>query len=398
VVYVNFAQEQLCDEPGHMEAVYHLAQGKPGLPETMPMMPGYHWTVVALGLGQPTLLTARFTSTLFGLSGILAFAAAWRILHCKPAGMAALLFCLLPILQPFTGMAYSDAAGVATLLWAAWAQIAGHRKCAALLFGVAACVRQTNLIWVGFFAVWELRPLLQIGKLPTASELVATAWKRCRWLILLALIAAAVVASAGRLTPGKVHGNALQANWATLHFAGWLWLALMLPILVLGTPTALAALRSLLGRRPIAGGALALASALAVVGLVHVYRNPHLWNQVLSWPDVRFTLLRNWPLVATDRYPLLRYLSAGAVVLAAWAFAWTFRIQVHRLALWLGLGFSAVLLSTNLLVEPRYFITPAALLLLFLDLDRRTCLWLAGWFLLLDLLHGPFIVNARALW
>jgi len=49
-------------------------------------------------------------------------------------------------------------------------------------------------------------------------------------------------------------------------------------------------------------------------------------------------------------------------------------------------------------VEPRYFITPAVFLLFFLEIDRRTFGWLAGWFGLICVVHAPFVVLGRSLW
>lgn len=396
-VYTWFARDLLCDEAGHLAAVDHLALGKPGLPETMPMMPGYHWTVVAIGLGSPTIATARFTSTLFALSGLAAFAIAWAALHRRPAGPATLLLALLPILQPFNGMAYSDAAGAATLLWAACAQVTGHRLLAAMLFAVSAYVRQTNLIWVGFFFLWELRD--HLADLPRVRfrSLLVDAWQRCRWLALLTVIATGVVLWAGRLTPGTVHGNALQPNGATLHFAGWLFLLLVMPAILVNLDK-VRSLGTSLRQRPVVLATLAGVSLAITLTLGITYQNPHIWNQVLTWDDVRFTLLRNSPLVASDTYVALRYLSGALVVMAVWTFAWTFKTQTHQTALWLWALFSFLLLATNGLVEPRYFITPAVLLLLFLRLETKTTATLIGWFLLIDLLHAPFILSGLSLW
>jgi hypothetical protein len=93
----------LCDEPGHMGAIYTIAEHQP-LPAELTMLPGYHFLVNALARHHPTMTLAREVSAGFGLLGIVIFAFAWRRLHGRPAGAATLLFALLPILQHRHGL------------------------------------------------------------------------------------------------------------------------------------------------------------------------------------------------------------------------------------------------------------------------------------------------------
>src|SRR5207244_3229380 len=118
-VYNHFRPDYLVDESGHLGNIYHFLEGKPGWPEQMTMLPGYHFVVTALWQLHPPfrLLTlARLVSTLFSLGGLAAFAFAWRRIHGRHPGRATLLLALLPILQPFTGMAYTDAPALALVL------------------------------------------------------------------------------------------------------------------------------------------------------------------------------------------------------------------------------------------------------------------------------------------
>jgi hypothetical protein len=72
--------------------------------------------------------------------------------------------------------------------------------------------------------------------------------------------------------------------------------------------------------------------------------------------------------------------------------------QRHRLPLWLALGCGMALPLTNSLVEPRYFIPVAGMLLLFLELSDRTWRLLIVWWALLCALHAPFVAAALSLW
>jgi hypothetical protein len=80
------------------------------------------------------------------------------------------------------------------------------------------------------------------------------------------------------------------------------------------------------------------------------------------------------------------------------ALAFAFARQPHRRLLWLALGFGALLPLANSLVEPRYFIEAAAVVLLWLELAPADTRRLAVWWALLCAAHAPFIARGVALW
>ena len=47
--------DYLVDEPGHLGNIYHFLEGKPGWPEQMTMLPGYHYLVAALWQLHPPI-------------------------------------------------------------------------------------------------------------------------------------------------------------------------------------------------------------------------------------------------------------------------------------------------------------------------------------------------------
>jgi hypothetical protein len=395
-IFDHFRPDYLVDEPGHLGNIYHFLEGKPGWPGQMTMLPGYHFTVAALWQLHPPLklLTlARLVTTVTALLALFAFARAWTRLHGRPAGPAVLLLALLPIVQPFTGLAYTDVPGLAFTLLAVGAHLAGYRATGALLFGAAVCLRQTNVIWAGFLVAYEfLRP-----DVPRREF-----FQRTRGLLLFLLVCAVAIAaalvSAGRLTPGAQTGNDLRFNPASLHFAGLLTLFLGLPIWLTAAPAALGGFIGALRSRPAFTLCLTAVALTAAAALAHTFANPHAWNRDLFWDGCSFTLLRNWPLVWLDTHPWLRAASGLNVVLMALALAVAFARQPHRRELWLALATGALLPLTNGLVEPRYFIPVAVFVLLFLDLAPATVRRLTWWWLLLCASHAPFIAAGRSLW
>lgn len=397
-LYTGFAHGPLCDESGHVGVITHFAEDRPGWPSNLTTPPGYQFFALVLGGGQPSLTAARLTSTLFGLLALAAFAGAWRRLHARPAGPATLLFALLPIFQPFTGLAYNDVTALAFLLCAVWAQLAGRLPTAALALGAACLVRQTNLVWVPFFILWEILRQPPPAATSRWHHAVTTTFNRMRGHVILLGLAAAIFLYAGRFTPGTANSNDLRPNPAAFTFAALLVVTLGLPVWLAHLRPAVAGFTAAARRRP-AFAALWLTAAAVIVGLVAAtYTNPHGWNRDLWWDGTRFTLLRNWPLVYIEKIPALRILTGVLVVFATLALAHLCRAQRHGKALALMFPFGAVLLGSNYLVDPRYYLTPAALLLLLSVPDRRDFFRLAAWWALIALIHDPFILTGYSLW
>ena len=201
-----------------------------------------------------------------------------------------------------------------------------------------------------------------------------------------------------RQTPGTANSNDLRPNPAAFVYAALLLVTFGLPVWLTHLRPALAGFATAARRRP-AFATVWLLGVAAVIALVAVnYTNPHGWNRDLWWDGVRFTLLRNWPLVYIDQLPPLRVVAGAAVVFATFACAHLCRAQAHGRALALTLPFAAALLGSNYLVDPRYYLTPAALLLLFIAPSRRDFLLLAAWWLLIAAVHDPFILAGYSLW
>ena len=401
VLYARYAHSALCDEPGHLGVLYHFAEKKPGWPENLTTPPGYHLVALALGGGHPSLTAARLTTTLFAFLALTAFAGAWRMLHARPAGPATLLFALLPIFQPFTGLAYNDVPALAVLLCAAWAQFSGRTWTAAILLALACLVRQTNVVWAPFFILWEIfraDPPATTPTLPFWRRALVTTVTRAAGHVVVLALTAAILLYAGRFTPGTVNGNDLRPNPAAFTFAALLLVTLGLPVWLAHLRPALACFATASRRRPIFA-ALWLTTAAVIAGIVAAtYTNPHGWNRDLWWDGVRFTLIRNWPLIYIEKIPALRVLAGAAVVFATLALAHICRAQRHGRALALTFPFAAALLGSNYLIDPRYYLAPAAFLLLFITPARRDFFLLAAWWTLIALVHDPFIVAGYSLW
>lgn len=406
VVYLAYGNPGVVDEPGHLGVMHHLTAHRPGLPDNLPNLPGYHALVILLAGGAPSLFFARAVTLGLAFAGLAWFAAAWRHLHRAPAGGATLLLALLPLLLPFTAMVYTDVPALTFLLGAFWAHCRGHRASAALLLALSCLMRQTSLIWAAYLLCVELADALwpRTGRPPrTAHDLAAAAdhfVDRNRWLLLFLATATAAVLYAGRLTVGTTHGNQFQANPAMFHFAGLLLALLALPTWFARSGPALRTLRAAVAARPrrwLPVAAFGLGLALAAAWL---YRNGHAWNRPLLWPEepCAFVLLRNVPLVALEHSGLLRLLSGLLLVGQVAALVALTAGQPRRRELLLLLPFTGLLMLSNGLVDPRYFIPPLALALLYYRPTEAGLHRQIRWFALLCAVLAPFVLPRLALW
>lgn len=398
--YIGQNRSGIMDEGGQADVIKHFVERRPGAPDALPNLPGYHFLVIWLTPGEPTLRSARLVTLGFALAGLAIFAAAWRQIHGKPPGGATFLFATLPILQPFTAMVYTDVPAITLLVAAVWAHHGRRPALAAGLLTLACLIRQTCLIWAIYLLVLDaLNKFRPRNGPPPPTRAALGAWvEDGRWLLLLLAVAVGVVLHAGRLTVGLAHGNRPEPNLATLHFAGAALLVFGLPYWVTnGAAMARTWCEARQSRPGLTWGLTLLALACAGI-LALTYTNPHVWNRAIFWnPPAVPVMLRNVPLVWMDQFPILRVLSGLTIVTLLAGLAYLFHRQVWRRELWLILPFGTMLLLTNGLVEPRYLIPPCVLGLLWLnpgaDLERQ-----AVWFAILCLLQSPFALAGLALW
>lgn len=402
LLYAFAARDAVCDEPGHLFDMEHFATAKAGVPFGMTMLPGYHFVVNTLTGGHPSLFAARLTSAGFSLLMLLCFMRMRSLVHGQSGKWDSVLLVSMPLLQPFQGMAYTDAPGVAALFLAFWAYLRGLRFLATLSLLLACAIRQSNLAWGLFFlADAVLHPPTSAPGTPFLRFWIQRSLHALRnfWGIpVLFLIALAAFLHFGRLTLDTGHGNSWTPNIATLFTGGWIALLLGLPVLLLRAKEYLHIIKQSLLTRPVLSLLLGFVIVAASFGLYALFHNPHIWNRELFWPDCRFTLLRNWPLVWAEKHPLFRLLSAFNVVLMAIALAREVSRQPLRREILLIGALGTLLLCTSQLVEPRYFIPPIALALCYWRWEERAARWTTMWFATLSIVHAPFILRGLSLW
>lgn len=371
------------DEGTHWTAVRGLAAGDWSAAANLPMLPGWHFAAARLvGIFGDSLATARGMSVAAGLLSCL-LAVRWAARAGLPAVAALVLICN-PLLFPFLGLAYTDAAAAACVL-AAWT-LRDRPALAALALASAAAVRQTNVVWVLLFAVLELAQARTApdagGSRPRSAIVRITPY-------LLVLTAAAVAALlSGRLTFGVQPANAPRFNPGQLHLCGAALLLLHAPLWLPEMRATLTELGQRIRRSASLAGLLVALAALVALS----FRSDHPWNAEGAY--VRNVLLRAVGESASLRVALAMLLVLGG---AAWWRRAARSGPGARVAVLLTLAASTLFLTPQALIDPRYYIVPALLL----DVQLAGGAWefvlRAGWYAVLTLGVGAMIVGGGLL-
>ena len=338
------------------------------------MFPGYHWCVAMLStpLGPSLVLGRILTFTIF-IGCVALFASLTK--HKRYRSLYTLA--LLPILFPYVALLYTDIPGLFLVLLGA---VLARRKLHILAASVLVCaclVRQSNVMWLVFIAGWTVLDIARDQRNSTVSKLqfgrLAKAALPIVWPYGIALVATVIGFHHGALA-SDIEENRPQPNIGNVYLLGFVALALWAPVAwKMRSDLRHRARTALIERRP---RTLAIAASFLIgsIFLIVTYDNRHSWNN-MGW------FIHNWPLMAMQRYLLLRIVGIptalmGLALLAH--IAWT--CSRRDLVIWLFV-LTCLFLFPHALAEHRYFIVPLAFLMVLYelpaDLERRLVLWFA---------------------
>ena len=159
------------DEVDHFAQIHLFLRGDWRVVGTLTTIPGYHLAVASLMwvFGADSLAAARLVNSAFGLLAIAGFHALRRQVWPGTETLATAQLIVLPILAPLLFLIYTDAFALALLLWAGFATLKQRHWLASILLAAMVCVRQNEVVWVGFLA------LLAVG--PTWRQFGPRAWR-----------------------------------------------------------------------------------------------------------------------------------------------------------------------------------------------------------------------------
>lgn len=371
----------------HFPAIKQFYDGNWSLPSSLPMLPTYHAAAAWVAkLFVPRLYVLRGFSAAMGIAAVWLMVGIARRLRCTHPDDAVLHFAWQPVMFPFWGLVYTEAASMLSLLAAVYWHLGRRYYLSAAALAVACLVRQSNVVWVVFLALWLVRQDGSSG-VPTASFTWARARRLAGHLAILAVAAGGLIFGAGQLTVAAVEANRPRFNPAQLYLFALFVLGLGAPVWMLhGRPALRAVLAFARSKRRDAAMRL-VAAVLAALLLIAGFENPHPWN----W-DISF--LRNWPLVAMGRIPVVRVCTAVLLVLWIPVLAQFWRRHPPGSHLLLALVFSLLYILAHPLAEPRYYIVPFYFLNLFASYTRQEARLLTVWYGVLSAAVAAYVCIA----
>ncbi|MDD9858816.1 MAG: hypothetical protein OXU96_12360 [Gammaproteobacteria bacterium] len=342
------------DELAHYPQIKAFAEGRFEIKRGLAMLPGYHAVIAALAWvggvgGALSLPAARVISWgLCALAPVLFFLCA-RALGKDNRFSLSLTFLLSPIIFPFFFFLYTDIPSLLFLLGVLLLTLQRRYQLAGLMAVLSLLLRQTNVIWIFFFALVALGQegvwtrLAQRDFRPVLHALARL------WLFVFAGLAfLAFVYWHGGIALGAAHMLRVERLYPTqVYLLLFTVFLLFMPLHIRNLPR----IARMLRRRPVI---CLFVGAMSLAFYLWTFWADHPWNSNLSY-------LRNQIL------QLLRedlYLRIAAFIPMAWALCSLCVTPLQRRSFyWLYPLAAAALLPAGL-VEQRYFIVPVTLFML----------------------------------
>jgi DIE2/ALG10 family protein len=370
----------IVDELDHYAVIRDLKQGSSPLARELPMPLTYHWLVRGLlWPWEPPLWSARALSAVFSCVGLWALDAAIRRDATRAAERPRALahFAWLPLLFPYQALVYTEPLAVPCVALALLARSSGRAWLAAAALLGSCLVRQSHVVWLAFFCLWELAerwPSLPVG----GPRRAAVALKTSLPFVLAAGVMLGLFAARGSLSFSNLPENDAGFNPGQFYLFGGFMLLLWAPVWVLRAPLAWAALESWGRARPLRAASYATAVLGGALLAAATYRNLNEWNALPEF-------VGNWPLIWMDRYVVVAF---GVILCDAAAVAlliWHGRAQEQRGMLAVALLVTLIYLGAQSLIDPRYFIVPVMLAHWLSRFSPRESRWLGLWYAVLSL-------------
>jgi alpha-1,2-glucosyltransferase len=338
------------DERHHLRQIESFCDGRLELYGKLTTIPGYHVLAALTGraLGGCSLEVARGVNTVFGLVSVLVFLLAARRAGSERPLLRTLQYFFLPILLPYYFLAYTDVSSVLLILVSLWLLVSKRPRAAGFVGDASLLVRQNNVAWLFFLGLYLLvEERLWAGWRGRIFGYLKRVWPA--WLGMAAFLLFLILN--GSVVLGERKAHRLGIYTANVFFALFCYAIVFLPSV---------AARLWRSRRRLLDPRLLGLVALGLVLYLTTFDGGHPYNQFEGF-------LRNDLLKAMDRQLWVRLAFYLPVALALAALALTRLQGPARTALY---PFALLLLLPSWLVEPRYYIIPFVLLLLFREDEK----------------------------
>ncbi|HUU98782.1 MAG TPA: hypothetical protein VM487_23870 [Phycisphaerae bacterium] len=380
--------QPIADERMHWQVITGLLQGRWPHPGQIPMFPAFH--LIGAGaarlLGE-SLLVVRLLNALITLAALVLVYSAARVRHSEAAGGVLLLWAWNPLYLPYCVLAYTEPASLLALAGALWFHVRKRTLWAAVALLAACFVRQSNIVWIAFFAAWGLAHELDAARTDHAprsatglAALNRTALRRLwPYAVAIGLFGAfSIVNRSWVWVPSGA--NRPGVNAAQFRLFGFV-------VAVLWAPLWIQWAREIWSRKlgPALTRAWVCAALIAAVaGLGMGFDNPHPWNANPNYLHDRFLVLLYTS--GMVRYVVAALIVAGVLLLAD--HVWSGSDRYTLLAVW---GFSLLFLLPHWLVDHRYYILPIMFIHFCTRYRPRQVRPLCAWSLVLSVLTAGYV-------
>lgn len=156
---------QIGDELVHIPQIESFLHGHYVANDALTMIPGYHLLMAALMqvLALHSISAMRVITSVFGLLAALIFFFIRRAVDDPRPLKRAAMFLFLPLLYPYDFLVYTDILSAALVLAAMLAVLRRRQVLPAICLSASILVRQNNVVWAGFMALFAAWPLLRQG-------------------------------------------------------------------------------------------------------------------------------------------------------------------------------------------------------------------------------------------
>ncbi len=377
-----FPSALIGDEWVHWNQVRRFQQGDFRVfSEYLTNVPGYHWLVTALlwPFGAESPGAGRVVTGLFTAMATLLMYRIRRLVSPEDALRTALLFFFLPPMFVYGYLAYTDLPALTFLLAAVLATLKGRHGVAALALLASMAMRQNNVLWAVFLAVYAAWPQL-------CGAVTALRGGGGDWLARVRAVLAVVWPYIGVFAVfcvywainGSIAYSTAQSENAHPDFRpdpGNPFLLFAIAGVLLVLPFAFAWWRMLrIGLHP-RGAWVWLVPLGAFAVFAGSFEVHHPFNFIVE------ANVRNQALQAIARGGWAWWAFGVA---AAWGLTGLVFTRFHTQAGWLWLPFSILFVAASWMIETRYAIVPLTLFLVFRRVESRRAelATLIGWIVL----------------
>jgi alpha-1,2-glucosyltransferase len=385
IVLNLFHPSPIVDEYTHVRVVEALVNGRWEAIREVPMIPGYHVLVAGLGLLKvPALIAGRFLSYLSGLITVIFASLIIQSQADSKPRLNSALIPIIPFLFPFSALAYTDMLSVLFIVAALWARSAKKHYLPIVSLVMACLVRQTNIVWLVFFAVWTLADEFDFEGFRFMF------WLRRTSMYWLALFFLSLFYEFGNFTTPNLENNQLKVNFGNIILFSLGLFICLFPLWLGDFRRFIAEFARIYQKNK----RLAVLFSVIFLGLwillISSYSNWHPWNYD-GW------FIHNLPLIWMDESQFIRKIIGLLVylILGISTFLWITQPQ-KRLLVVVSLVSTISLIPLGL-AEIRYSIIPILLIIYFVPLSRKQVFGLGIWFTTLNVGLCSLIVSGSGM-